>query len=100
MATSSARHDATEMPKPNRPDLVRSKGSVVNPTAVPEELPEPITNLVRILETAYHGTVSGSTVEAIVRSCYAPFTDATITNYLPNIVEHASRDRLRQLTAS
>jgi len=72
----------------------------MNPIPVQDELPERITNLVRLLQAAYGETVSGATVEAVVRDCYAPFTNATITHFVPNLVEHASRDRLRQLAAS
>ena len=65
-----------------------------------DELPERITILIRLLQTAYDGTVPAPTVEAVVRSCYAPLTHATITHYVPNLVEHASRDRLQQLVTS
>lgn len=67
---------------------------------VQDDLPEQIEILIRRLQAAYDGTVSGPTVEAVVRSCYAPLTHATITHYVPNLVEHASRDRLHQLVTT
>ncbi|WP_239309733.1 MULTISPECIES: three-helix bundle dimerization domain-containing protein [unclassified Frankia] len=72
----------------------------MNLIPVRDEFPERITILIQRLQTAYDGTVPGPTVEAVVRSCYAPLTHATITHYVPNLVEHASRDRLQQLITS
>jgi hypothetical protein len=72
----------------------------MNPTVLQDEMPERIENLVRILANAYHEQVPYSSVEAVVRSCYAPFAEAKFAAFVPNLVEHESRDRLRQLAAS
>jgi len=52
----------------------------MNSIPVRDKLPERITILIQRLQTAYDGTVPGPTVEAVVRSCYAPLTHATITH--------------------
>jgi hypothetical protein len=72
----------------------------MNPVVPRNKLPEQIENLVDRLATVYHDQVSHPTIETVVRNCYGPLAEAKIPHYVANLVEHASRDQLRQLVAS
>lgn len=66
-------------------------------TAVLHREPEHVQTLVTRLTAEYGDRLGADTVADTVRSCYQPLAQARITAYVPVLVEHASRDRLRRL---
>lgn len=69
-------------------------------TAVLHREPGHVQTLVTRLTAEYGDQLGTDTVTEIVRSCYQPLAQARIAAYVPILVEHASRDRLRRLVKS
>ncbi|WP_406510554.1 three-helix bundle dimerization domain-containing protein [Streptomyces sp. NBC_00212] len=60
-------------------------------------LPDPIQEVTDRLTASFAGLLTASVVRDVVQGCYEPLRDARITNYVPILVEHNSRTKLRQL---
>src|SRR5664280_1328755 len=67
-------------------------------TAVLRQEPEHVRALVTRLIREYGDRLPTDTVVEVVHSCYQPLAEARITAFVPTLVEHASRDRLRRLS--
>jgi hypothetical protein len=67
-------------------------------TAVLRQEPEHVRALVTRLMREYGDRLPTDTVVEVVHSCYQPLAEARITAFVPTLVEHASRDRLRRLS--
>ncbi len=63
-------------------------------TAVPDTIQE----LTDRLTASYANLLTAATVQDVVQDCYHPLSNARIPNYVPILVEHNSRTKLRQLT--
>ncbi|MFF1674675.1 three-helix bundle dimerization domain-containing protein [Streptomyces sp. NPDC058256] len=57
-------------------------------------LPDTIQELTDRLTASYANLLT----PAVVQDCYQPLSNARIANYVPILVEHSCRNRLRQLT--
>jgi hypothetical protein len=62
-------------------------------------LPQAMQDLTDRLTVSYADRVTATVVEEVVHDCYQPLKNRRIMNYVPVLVEHDSRSRLRQLTA-
>lgn len=62
--------------------------------AVPDTLQE----LTDRLTASYANLLTAAIVRDVVQDCYQPLSNARIPNYVPILVEHSSRTKLRQLT--
>lgn len=58
--------------------------------AVPDTIQE--------LTASYANLLTAAIVRDVVQDCYQPLSNARIPNYVPILVEHSSRAKLRQLT--
>jgi hypothetical protein len=63
-------------------------------TAVPDTIQE----LTDRLTASYADLLAAAIVRDVVQDCYQPLSNARIPNYVPILVEHSSRTKLRQLT--
>ncbi|WP_369035292.1 three-helix bundle dimerization domain-containing protein [Streptomyces adonidis] len=61
-------------------------------------VPDAIQELTDRLTTSYADLLTAATVRDVVQDCYQPLSNARIPNYVPILVEHSSRTKLRQLT--
>ncbi|WP_189327767.1 three-helix bundle dimerization domain-containing protein [Streptomyces flaveus] len=61
-------------------------------------LPDTIQELTDRLTASYANLVTAAVVRDMVQDCYQPLSNARIANYVPILVEHSSRTKLRQLT--
>ncbi|WP_369268688.1 three-helix bundle dimerization domain-containing protein [Streptomyces sp. R11] len=61
-------------------------------------VPDPIHELTDRLTAAYADLLTAAVVRDVVQDCYQPLSNARIPNYVPILVEHSSRTKLRQLT--
>ncbi|MGW0633936.1 three-helix bundle dimerization domain-containing protein, partial [Streptomyces sp. NPDC002758] len=50
------------------------------------------------LTASYANLLTAAIVRDVVQDCYQPLSNARIPNYVPILVEHSSRTKLRQLT--
>ncbi|MFC6084000.1 three-helix bundle dimerization domain-containing protein [Sphaerisporangium aureirubrum] len=55
---------------------------------------EALHDLVTRLTARFSDSYSPDQVEAVVMQCYEPFKASTVRDYIPVLVEHASKDRL------
>ena len=62
-------------------------------------LPPAMRELTDRLTVSYADRVAATVVEGVVRDCYQPLKNRRIMNYVPILVEHDSRSRLRHLTS-
>ena len=60
-------------------------------------LPDTIQELTDRLTASYADLLSAAVVRDVVQDCYQPLSNARIANYVPILVEHNSRTRLRRL---
>ncbi|QIY99507.1 three-helix bundle dimerization domain-containing protein [Streptomyces sp. S1D4-11] len=60
-------------------------------------LPDTIQELADRLTASYANLLTAAVVRDVVQNCYQPLSNARIANYVPILVEHSSRTRLRQL---
>ncbi|MEU9896055.1 three-helix bundle dimerization domain-containing protein [Streptomyces phaeochromogenes] len=65
---------------------------------VESALPDTIQELTNRLTAAYANLLTAAVVRDVVHDCYQPLSNARIANYVPILVEHSSRTKLRQLT--
>ncbi|WP_158812278.1 three-helix bundle dimerization domain-containing protein [Streptomyces fulvoviolaceus] len=72
----------------------RPMGANTAETAVPDTIQE----LTDRLTASYANLLTAATVQDVVQDCYHPLSNARIPNYVPILVEHNSRTKLRQLT--
>lgn len=61
-------------------------------------LPDTIQELTDRLTASYANLLTAAVVRDVVQDCYQPLSNARIANYVPILVEHSSRTKLRQLT--
>lgn len=61
-------------------------------------VPDSIQELTDRLTASYANLLTAATVRDVVQECYQPLSNARIPNYVPILVEHCSRTKLRQLT--
>lgn len=61
-------------------------------------VPDTIQELTDRLTASYANLLTAAVVRDVVQDCYQPLSNARIANYVPILVEHKSRTRLRQLT--
>ncbi len=61
-------------------------------------VPDRIQELADRLTASYDNLLTAAVVRDVVQDCYQPLSNARIPNYVPILVEHNSRARLRQLT--
>ncbi|WP_392961268.1 three-helix bundle dimerization domain-containing protein [Streptomyces sp. LN245] len=61
-------------------------------------VPDPIQELTDRLTASYSHLLTAAIVRDVVQDCYQPLSNARIPNYVPILVEHSSRTKLRQLT--
>ncbi|MDQ1051598.1 three-helix bundle dimerization domain-containing protein [Streptomyces sp. V4I2] len=61
-------------------------------------VPDTIQELTDRLTTSYANLLTAAIVRDVVQDCYQPLSNARIPNYVPILVEHSSRTKLRQLT--
>ncbi|WP_411147144.1 three-helix bundle dimerization domain-containing protein [Streptomyces sp. A30] len=61
-------------------------------------LPDTLQELAGRLTAAYAGLLTPAVVREVVQDCYQPLSNARIANYVPILVEHNSRSKLRQLS--
>ncbi|MFD9196313.1 three-helix bundle dimerization domain-containing protein [Streptomyces phaeochromogenes] len=61
-------------------------------------VPDTIQELTDRLTASYANLLTAATVQGVVQDCYQPLSNARIPNYVPILVEHNSRTKLRQLT--
>ncbi|RPF37372.1 three-helix bundle dimerization domain-containing protein [Streptomyces sp. TLI_185] len=61
-------------------------------------VPDAIQELTDRLTTSYADLLTAAIVQGVVQDCYEPLSNARIPNYVPILVEHSSRTKLRQLT--
>ncbi|MCX5334305.1 three-helix bundle dimerization domain-containing protein [Streptomyces sp. NBC_00140] len=61
-------------------------------------VPDAIQDLTDRLTASYANLLTAATVQDVVQDCYQPLSNARIPNYVPILVEHNSRSKLRQLT--
>lgn len=61
-------------------------------------LPQAMLELTDRLTVSYADQVAATVVEGVVRDCYQPLKNRRIMSYVPILVEHDSRSRLRHLT--
>jgi hypothetical protein len=61
-------------------------------------VPDAIQALTDRLTTSYADQLTAVIVRDVVRDCYRPLSNARIPTYVPILVEHSSRARLRRLT--
>ncbi|MGY1499903.1 three-helix bundle dimerization domain-containing protein [Streptomyces sp. QTS52] len=61
-------------------------------------LPDAIQALTDRLTVSYVNLLTAAVVRDVVQDCYQPLTNARIANYVPLLVEHSSRAKLRELT--
>ncbi|MEE1762694.1 three-helix bundle dimerization domain-containing protein [Streptomyces sp. SP18BB07] len=61
-------------------------------------VPDPIQELTDRLTASYAHLLTAAIVRDVVQDCYQPLSNARIPNYVPILVEHNSRTKLRQLT--
>lgn len=60
-------------------------------------LPDAIQELTDRLTASFANLLTAAVVRDVVQDCYQPLSDARIPNYVPILVEHNSRSRLRRL---
>ncbi|MGW7380177.1 three-helix bundle dimerization domain-containing protein [Streptomyces sp. NPDC054794] len=60
-------------------------------------LPDTLQELTDHLTATYAGLLTPAVVREVVQDCYQPLSNARIANYVPILVEHNSRTKLRQL---
>ncbi|MHA5054672.1 three-helix bundle dimerization domain-containing protein [Streptomyces sp. SD15] len=60
-------------------------------------LPDTLQKLTDHLTASYADLLTAAVVREVVQDCYQPLSNARITNYVPILVEHNSRTRLRRL---
>ncbi|MER6421290.1 MULTISPECIES: three-helix bundle dimerization domain-containing protein [unclassified Streptomyces] len=60
-------------------------------------LPDTLEKLTDHLTASYAGLLTPAVVREVVQDCYQPLSNARIAGYVPILVEHNSRARLRQL---
>ncbi len=60
-------------------------------------LPGNIQDVTDRLTVSFTNLLTASVVRDVVRGCYEPLSDARITTYVPLLVEHNSRSKLRRL---
>lgn len=61
-------------------------------------VPDTIQELTDRLTASYANLLTAAVVRDVVQDCYQPLSNARIPNYVPILVEHNSRTKLRQLT--
>ncbi|MDX3751746.1 three-helix bundle dimerization domain-containing protein [Streptomyces sp. AK08-02] len=61
-------------------------------------VPDTIQELTDRLTASYANLLTAAIVRDVVQDCYRPLSNARIPNYVPILVEHSSRTKLRQLT--
>ena len=61
-------------------------------------VPDTIKELTDRLTASYANLLTAAIVGDVVQDCYQPLSNARIPNYVPILVEHSSRTKLRQLT--
>ena len=61
-------------------------------------VPDPIQELTDRLTASYAHLLTPAIVRDVVQDCYQPLSNARIPIYVPILVEHSSRTKLRQLT--
>ncbi|MFG3262363.1 MULTISPECIES: three-helix bundle dimerization domain-containing protein [Streptomyces] len=61
-------------------------------------VPDTIQELTDRLTASYANLLTAAIVRDVVQDCYQPLSNARIPNYVPILVEHSSRAKLRQLT--
>ncbi|GAA3988390.1 MULTISPECIES: three-helix bundle dimerization domain-containing protein [Streptomyces] len=61
-------------------------------------VPDTIQELTDRLTASYATLLTAATVRDVVQDCYQPLSNARIPNYVPILVEHSSRTKLRELT--
>ncbi|WP_405848639.1 three-helix bundle dimerization domain-containing protein [Streptomyces sp. NBC_01518] len=61
-------------------------------------VPDAIQALTDRLTTSYGDLLTPVIVRDVVQDCYQPLSNARIPTYVPILVEHNSRTKLRQLT--
>ncbi|MEV6538178.1 three-helix bundle dimerization domain-containing protein [Streptomyces sp. NPDC051665] len=61
-------------------------------------VPDAIQALTDRLTTSYADLLTPVIVRDVVQDCYQPLSDARIPTYVPILVEHSSRTKLRRLT--
>lgn len=61
-------------------------------------VPDTIQELTDRLTASYANLLTAAVVRDVVQDCYQPLSNARIANYVPILVEHSSRTKLRQLT--
>jgi hypothetical protein len=71
----------------------RAMGANTAETALPDTLQK----LTDHLTASYAGLLTPAVVREVVQDCYQPLSNARIVGYVPILVEHNSRARLRQL---
>jgi hypothetical protein len=72
----------------------RPMGANTAETAVPDAIQQ----LADRLTTSYADLLTAAIVRDVVQDSYRPLSNARIPNYVPILVEHSSRTKLRQLT--
>jgi hypothetical protein len=65
---------------------------------VEAEVPDAIQELTDRLTVSYADLLTAVIVRDVVQDCYQPLSNARIPTYVPILVEHSSRAKLRQLT--
>jgi hypothetical protein len=60
-------------------------------------LPDTLQRLTEHLTASYANLLPAAAVREVVQDCYQPLSNARIANYVPILVEHNSRTKLRQL---
>jgi hypothetical protein len=60
--------------------------------------PDTIQELTDRLTISYAHLLTAAIVQGVVQDCYQPLSNARIPHYVPLLVEHSSRTKLRQLT--
>ncbi|WP_262056945.1 three-helix bundle dimerization domain-containing protein [Streptomyces sp. STR69] len=61
-------------------------------------VPDAIQELTDRLTTSYADLLTAAIVRDVVQDAYQPLSNARIPTYVPILVEHSSRTKLRQLT--
>jgi hypothetical protein len=71
----------------------RAMGANTAETALPDSLQK----LTDHLTASYADLLTAAVVRDVVQDCYQPLSNARIASYVPILVEHNSRTRLRRL---